>query len=87
MGVPPALSALWFPVKERTTATAIATILNGIGVGISFALGTSRLVQHIYMARNTQEHLQPSANAYHLLGLKIKLRALATYIKQTILVF
>uniref|UniRef100_K1QKA8 Disrupted in renal carcinoma protein 2-like protein n=1 Tax=Magallana gigas TaxID=29159 RepID=K1QKA8_MAGGI len=41
MGVPPALSALWFPVKERTTATAIATILNGIGVGISFALGTS----------------------------------------------
>lgn len=63
MGVPPALSALWFPVKERTTATAIATILNSIGVGISFALGTSRLVQHIYMARNTQEHLQPSANA------------------------
>lgn len=83
MGVPPALSALWFPVKERTTATAIATILNSIGVGISFALGTSSTCA-TYMARNTQEHLQPSANAYHLLGLKIKLRALATYIKQTI---
>ncbi|XP_061164418.1 solute carrier family 49 member 4 homolog [Saccostrea echinata] len=39
MGVPPALSALWFPVKERTTATALATVLNGIGVGVSFSLG------------------------------------------------
>lgn len=83
MGVPPALSALWFPVKERTTATAIATILNNIGVGISFALGTSRLVQHIWQEtpKNTY-NLQPMH--YHLLGLKIKLRALATYIKQTI---
>lgn len=82
MGVPPALSALWFPVKERTTATAIATILNSIGVGISFALGTSRLIWQ-ETPKNTY-NLQPMH--YHLLGLKIKLRALATYIKQTILV-
>ncbi|VDI11899.1 MFS transporter, FLVCR family, disrupted in renal carcinoma protein 2 [Mytilus galloprovincialis] len=39
MGVPPALSARWFPVNERTTATAISSILNSLGVGISFIIG------------------------------------------------
>lgn len=39
MGVPPALSALWFPANERTTSTAIGAILNSIGVGISFIIG------------------------------------------------
>ncbi|XP_052721868.1 solute carrier family 49 member 4 homolog isoform X1 [Crassostrea angulata] len=66
MGVPPALSALWFPVKERTTATAIATILNGIGVGISFALGPYMVPDRIsnqnitasnYSSANTTERI------------------------------
>ncbi|KAK3100279.1 hypothetical protein FSP39_017433 [Pinctada imbricata] len=39
MGVPPVLSNTWFPVEERTTATALSTVLNILGVGISFVLG------------------------------------------------
>lgn len=39
MGVPPVLSALWFPVKERTTATAISFVISSIGIAVSFALG------------------------------------------------
>ncbi|OWF51146.1 disrupted in renal carcinoma protein 2-like [Mizuhopecten yessoensis] len=39
MGLPPVLSATWFPPHERTTATAISQILNGLGVGVSFIIG------------------------------------------------
>ena len=39
MGGPPAVSAVWFPAKQRTTATAIGSISNGLGVAISFIIG------------------------------------------------
>jgi len=39
MGCPPSLSATWFPPKERTTATAISTLLGYIGISASFIIG------------------------------------------------
>ncbi|KAL4228584.1 Solute carrier 49 member 4 [Mactra antiquata] len=39
MGAPPALSAEWFPPEQRTTATAIATVTNTLGLAMSFILG------------------------------------------------
>ncbi|OWF43791.1 Disrupted in renal carcinoma protein 2-like [Mizuhopecten yessoensis] len=39
MGVPPVLSAAWFPANQRTISTAIATVANLAGVGLSFVIG------------------------------------------------
>ena len=39
MGGAPLLSATWFPVDERTRATAFASVMNGIGVAVSFVIG------------------------------------------------
>lgn len=39
MAVPPVVSVVWFPVKQRTTATAAAAFPNGIGVALSFLTG------------------------------------------------
>lgn len=39
MGAPPALSSEWFPPEQRTTATAIATVTNTLGLAVSFLLG------------------------------------------------
>ena len=37
--VPPALSSLWFPPNERTTATGISTVFNQLGNAGGFLLG------------------------------------------------
>ena len=49
MGGPPLLSALWFPVHERTKATAFACVANGIGVAVSFIIAPLLIpdVQHV----------------------------------------
>ena len=39
MAAAPVLSATWFPVRERTTATAIMSMANNLGVALSFVLG------------------------------------------------
>ena len=39
MAGPPALSAVWFPVHQRTSATAFATVMGGMGVAVAFILG------------------------------------------------
>ncbi|XP_033743806.1 solute carrier family 49 member 4 homolog [Pecten maximus] len=39
MGVPPVLSAAWFPPHQRTLSTAIATVANLAGIGLSFVIG------------------------------------------------
>lgn len=39
MGVPPVLSAAWFPPHQRTLSTAIATVANLAGIGMSFVIG------------------------------------------------
>ena len=41
MGAPPTISAEWFPPEQRTTATAIATVTNTLGLAVSFLLGIS----------------------------------------------
>merc|ERR550519_2403156 len=38
---PPAVSAAWFPVDERVTATSIGQLLNSLGGGLSFLLASS----------------------------------------------
>ena len=37
--IPPAVSEVWFPSKERTTATAIAALAAGFGAATSFIIG------------------------------------------------
>ena len=39
MAAPTALSAAWFPPKERTTATALAQFANSFGNCVSFFVG------------------------------------------------
>ena len=39
MSSPPALSAIWFPPEERTTATCINQVFNMLGNGVSFVVG------------------------------------------------
>lgn len=39
MAGPPLLSALWFPVHQRTTSTAISISITGLGVASSYLLG------------------------------------------------
>ena len=39
MSSPPALSAIWFPPEERTTATCINQVFNMLGNAVSFAMG------------------------------------------------
>lgn len=43
MAAPPILSAVWFPAKERTTATAIGTVFNYMGVAVTFVMGLKYL--------------------------------------------
>jgi FLVCR family MFS transporter len=39
MAASPVLSSVWFPPNERTTATAISSTLNYLGVALSFVVG------------------------------------------------
>ena len=39
MAAPAALSAAWFPADQRTTATAVSQVFNGLGNGVSYLLG------------------------------------------------
>ncbi|XP_063417712.1 solute carrier family 49 member 4-like [Mytilus trossulus] len=39
MGGPPLVSATWFPLHERTTATSLGFCMNLIGIAVSFLLG------------------------------------------------
>ena len=39
MSAPPALSAIWFPPDQRTTATCLSQVFTQIGTGLSFILG------------------------------------------------
>ena len=36
---PPALSAVWFPVNQRTTATGCSAAINMLGLGIASVVG------------------------------------------------
>ena len=36
---PPALSAVWFPVNQRTTATGCSAALSTLGIGVASVVG------------------------------------------------
>eukprot|EP00042_Codosiga_hollandica_P026034 m.120030 g.120030 ORF g.120030 m.120030 type:complete len:472 (-) comp52074_c0_seq2:819-2234(-) len=46
MSIPPVLSATWFPPGQRTTATAIMSMSNYIGVALAFVLGPQLMPAH-----------------------------------------
>ena len=37
--IPPAVSEVWFPFEERSTATAIAALAGGLGGAANFIIG------------------------------------------------
>lgn len=41
MSAPPLVSVLWFPVRERTTATALAVSGGFVGESLGFITGNS----------------------------------------------
>ena len=41
MGGPPAVSAVWFPPHQRTTATSIGTFFGMLGTAAGFLIGNS----------------------------------------------
>jgi len=47
LGVPPKVAALWFPMEERATATALASLSNQLGIAIGFLIGPA-LVPNSY---------------------------------------
>lgn len=52
LGAPPFLSAVWFPLNERTTATAIATLVPYLGLSITYVSGPA-LVPTISLSNAT----------------------------------
>ena len=47
IGAPPLVSATWFPPNERTTATAIGTLVGYFGIAIAFAVGPAMVPNEI----------------------------------------
>ena len=43
MSAPPAISAVWFPPEQRTTATAINQVFNSLGDAVTYTMGNSIL--------------------------------------------
>ena len=43
MAAPPAISAVWFPPEQRTTATAINQVFNNLGNGLSYFIGNLKI--------------------------------------------
>ena len=41
MGGTPVISTVWFPENQRTSATAFATVMGGMGTAVSFVLGNT----------------------------------------------
>lgn len=54
---PTLLSTNWFPVHERTTATAVASLMGSLGVAMSFIIGPT-VVKEINITRySSVDHL------------------------------
>ena len=49
MAAPPAISAVWFPPEQRTTATAINQVFNNLGNGLSYFIGTYIILINLKM--------------------------------------
>lgn len=63
LGAPPLVSATWFPPSERTTATAIGTLVGYCGIASAFAVGPAMVsgvvakpnVSNASISNNTQD--------------------------------
>ena len=51
IGAPPLVSATWFPPNERTTATAIGTLVGYFGIAIAFAVGPAMVPNEIPVSK------------------------------------
>ena len=63
LGAPPLVSATWFPPSERTTATAIGTLVGYFGIAAAFAVGPAMVpgevaqttVSNVSISNSTQD--------------------------------
>lgn len=55
------LSALWFPVHQRTTATAIATFTGYVGIALSFVIGPLVVLEPDTMSDTSGNNTSPNA--------------------------
>ncbi|XP_046357515.2 solute carrier family 49 member 4 homolog isoform X1 [Haliotis rufescens] len=60
-GGPPSMSATWFPPNERTTATALATIIKFLMVACSFVIGP-QLVPEVHTKNCTLDNFTMSSS-------------------------
>lgn len=68
MAAPPAISAVWFPPEQRTTATAINQAFNNLGNGLSYILGPflvpDRNWTSVANATETKDHVKEQIRIY-----------------------
>ena len=69
----PLLSVLWFPVDERTTATAAATMFGYVGTGLGFITGNCIVFIRILVKRLCTELLSSMYRIVQSLALMAKL--------------
>ena len=55
--IPPAVSEVWFPFKERSTATAIAALAGGLGGAANFIIGNYWRILRINQGKHIK-HMQ-----------------------------
>lgn len=60
---PPLLSSAWFPLNERTTATAITSLCGSLGVALSFVIGPKMVGEvHLDSFQTNSEFSQLASN-------------------------
>ena len=61
LGAPPSISAKWFPPEERTTATAISTLVGYVGLPMAFIIGPNMVknrTNDLYNSNSASLHLE-----------------------------
>lgn len=56
LGAPALVSATWFPVNERTTATAIGTLAGYFGMALTFTVGPAMVPNKIRSNHQNESH-------------------------------
>ena len=72
MGGAPLLSAVWFPVHQRTTATALGVLSGTLGVAVSFIIGNLiGVLQPSATFCSTSHKIKAAALAKNRIGLSL----------------